>query len=48
MIYSVPDDDKLLNVDSTRMVMALINLMHNAISFTPPGGKISCRFDLKA
>lgn len=44
--YSVPDDDKLLNVDSTRMVMALINLMHNAISFTPPGGKISLRADL--
>ena len=44
--YSIPDNDKFLNVDSTRMVMALTNLMHNAISFTPPGGKISLKAEL--
>ena len=40
-LYKEPDDDKILAVDSTRISMALTNLMHNAISFTPPGGKIS-------
>ena len=44
--YSIPDNDRFLNVDSTRMVMALTNLMHNAISFTPPGGKISLKAEL--
>lgn len=39
--YTLPTEDKLIRVDQTRMLMALINLMHNAISFTPSGGKIS-------
>ncbi|GAB5493263.1 MAG: hypothetical protein Phog2KO_34780 [Phototrophicaceae bacterium] len=41
--YILPADDKYLHVDSTRMIMALINLMHNAISFTPAGGKITLK-----
>lgn len=44
--YRLPADDKLLYIDATRMTMALINLMHNAISFTLPGGKISLRAEL--
>ncbi|MGJ3238065.1 MAG: ATP-binding protein [Anaerolineae bacterium] len=39
-VYSVPENDKLLRIDATRLIMALTNLMHNAISFTEPGGRI--------
>lgn len=40
-VYSVPEDDRILHIDSTRIIMALTNLMHNAISFTPAGGTIT-------
>lgn len=36
-----PSDPVLVNVDHERMMMALTNLMHNAISFTERGGEIS-------
>lgn len=39
--YNLPADDKHVRVDQTRMLMALTNLMHNAISFTPAGGTIT-------
>jgi len=45
-VYSVPEDDKSLRIDSTRIVMALTNLMHNAISFTPAGGRIELSAEL--
>ncbi len=40
-VYSEPEEDKVLEIDSTRIIMALTNLMHNAISFTDPGGRIA-------
>jgi two-component system phosphate regulon sensor histidine kinase PhoR len=30
-----------VNADSTRVEQVLVNLLHNAIKFTPPGGKIT-------
>jgi len=34
------DGDALLNIDRSRVVMALINILNNAVSFTPNGGTI--------
>ncbi|MBC7869989.1 MAG: HAMP domain-containing histidine kinase, partial [Chitinophagaceae bacterium] len=34
------DGDALLNIDRSRVVMALINILNNAVSFTPTGGTI--------
>ncbi|MEO0598975.1 MAG: GAF domain-containing sensor histidine kinase [Chloroflexota bacterium] len=44
--YEPPEEDKLLAVDATRISMALTNLMHNAISFTDDGGKITLKATL--
>jgi signal transduction histidine kinase len=35
------DEPPVLNIDQTRMMMALSNVMHNAFSFTPPSGTIT-------
>ncbi len=38
-----PDDLPLVRADPPRMQQVLMNLLHNAIKFTPPGGKIFMR-----
>lgn len=36
----IPDEPVLLDVDPTRLVQILSNLLHNAIKFTPAGGDV--------
>jgi len=38
-----PSDRSLVNADATRIQQVLVNLLHNAIKFTPPGGRIVIR-----
>jgi signal transduction histidine kinase len=44
--YSLPSEDVLMRIDQTRLIMALTNLMHNAISFTEPGGTITLEAEM--
>lgn len=38
---SVSDDLSSVNADSARISQVLLNIIHNAIKFTPPGGEIT-------
>jgi CheY-like chemotaxis protein len=39
----LPSAEVMLNVDPTRIVQVISNLLHNATKFTPAGGRISLR-----
>lgn len=43
-----PDENLMVNVDSIRVVMALTNILNNAIRFTPDGGQIALRGEARA
>jgi PAS domain S-box-containing protein len=36
----IPDEPYILDIDRTRMVQVLSNLLHNAVKFTPPNGHV--------
>jgi CheY-like chemotaxis protein/nitrogen-specific signal transduction histidine kinase len=36
----IPDEPHILDIDRTRMVQVLSNLLHNAAKFTPPNGHV--------
>lgn len=44
-VATPPEVEITIKVDHTRLMMALTNLMHNAISFTEPGGSIMISAD---
>lgn len=43
-----PEQNALLRIDHTRILMALTNILNNAISFTPPGGTITVQSKINA
>jgi PAS domain S-box-containing protein len=40
LTVDVPETPCVINVDATRFVQVLSNVLHNAAKFTPPGGRI--------
>ncbi len=43
LTVSFPDDSVTVEVDTIRLVMALTNILNNAVRFTPNGGQITIR-----
>jgi PAS domain S-box-containing protein len=44
----MPDDDVVITADRRRLLRVLINLVHNAIKFSPQGGKITVAVQAEA
>lgn len=45
--YSVPEDLPNVVADKARIIQVMVNLLHNAVKFTPPGGEISLTAEQK-
>jgi two-component system phosphate regulon sensor histidine kinase PhoR len=43
----VPEDAPMASVDSKRISEVLVNLMHNALKYTPPGGRVTVKTEAK-
>ena len=46
LTVSLPDTPVVLEADATRLVQVISNVLHNAIKFTDPGGRISISAEL--
>jgi signal transduction histidine kinase/ActR/RegA family two-component response regulator len=46
LTVSLPDTPIVLEADATRLVQVISNVLHNAIKFTDPGGRISISAEL--
>ena len=44
----MPDDDVAITADRRRLLRVLINLVHNALKFSPQGGKITVAVQVEA
>jgi signal transduction histidine kinase len=44
----MPDDDVTITADRRRLLRVLINLVHNALKFSPQGGKITVAVQVEA